>query len=87
MFKVQFLLDLGLGSACCWLNRFEVWTFWRGSNGFEVRFWKINMGSSEFEVRLANFEAVRSSLYLGLIQHYLRAKKRQIVPSKVMFLP
>ena len=32
-------LDLGLGSAHFWPNRFEVWAFWTGSNGFEVQFW------------------------------------------------
>ena len=43
--------DLGLGSACFWLNRFEVWAFlWGGSNWFEVRFWWTNLGSSEFDL-------------------------------------
>ena len=69
--RVQSLvfLDLGLGLAHFWPNRFEVWAFWRGSNGFEVRFWWTNLGLSEFKVRPVKFEAVRSSLYLGSIQH------------------
>ena len=54
--------DLGLGLARFWLNKFKVWAFWMGLSGFEVQFWWTNLGSSEFE-------AVRSSLYLGSIQH------------------
>ena len=61
--------NLGLGLAYFWLNRFEVWAFRRGLNWFEVRFWWMNLGSSEFKVRLIKFEEVRSSLYLGSIQH------------------
>ena len=37
--------------------------------GFEVQFWWTNLGLSEFEVRPVKFKAVRSSLYLGSIQH------------------
>ena len=62
--------DLGLGLARFWLNRFEVQAFWRGSSGFEVQFWWTNLGLSEFKVQPVKFEAVRSSLYLGSIQHY-----------------
>ena len=40
-----------------------------GSNRFEVRFWWTNLGFSEFGVRPIKLEAVRSSLYLGSIQH------------------
>ena len=69
-FKV--LIYLGLGLACFWLNRFEVRAFLEGLNGFEVRFWWTNLGSSEFEVRPVKFEEVRSALYLGWIQHYCR---------------
>ena len=39
--RVQSLVfpDLGLGLAHFWLNRFKVWDFWRGLNGFDVQFW------------------------------------------------
>ena len=47
-------LDLGLGSAHFWPNRFEVRAFWRGSNGFEVQFWWTNLNSREFEFRLSS---------------------------------
>ena len=50
--------DFGLDSAFSRLNRFEV-RFW----------WRMNLGSSEFEVRPVRFDAVRSSLYFGSIQH------------------
>ena len=43
-------LDLGMGSAHFWLNRFKVQAFWRGSKGFEIQFWWMNLGSIEFEV-------------------------------------
>ena len=42
--------DLVLGSTHFWPNRFNVWAFWRGLNGFEVQFWWMNLGSSEFKV-------------------------------------
>ena len=32
-------LDFGLGSTHFWPKRFDVRTFRRGLNGFEVRFW------------------------------------------------
>ena len=51
------------------MNKFEVPAFWRVSNRFKVPFWWMNLGSSEFIVRPVEFEAVQSSLYLGLIQH------------------
>ena len=63
------LLDLRLDSAHFRLNKFEVQAFWWGSNGFKVRVWRTNLGSKEFKVRHVKFEAVRSSLYLGSIQH------------------
>ena len=50
--------DLGLGLAHFWPNKFEVRAFWICSNGFEVRFWWTNLGSSEFEVQPVKFEAV-----------------------------
>ena len=43
-------LDLSLGSVHFQLNKFKVRAFWRGSNGFEVRFWWTNLGLSEFKV-------------------------------------
>ena len=50
--------DLGLGLAFFWSNMFEVLVFWRGSNGFEIRFWGMNLGSSEFEFQPVKFEVV-----------------------------
>ena len=61
--------DLGLGSACFRLNNLKVLAFRRGPNWFEIRFWETNVGLSVFEVQPVKFEAVRSSLYLGSIQH------------------
>ena len=46
----SFFPYLGLSSAHFWPKRFEVWAIWKGSNGFKVRFWCMNLGSSEFEV-------------------------------------
>ena len=43
-------------------KRFEVHAFRKGYNGFEVRFWRMNLGSSEFEVRSVKFKAGRSLL-------------------------
>ena len=58
-FKVRFCPDSEPSLlACFWPNRFEVWAFWRGSKGFEVQFWWMNLGSSEFEVQPVKFEAV-----------------------------
>ena len=59
--------DLGLGSAHFWLNKFEVRAFWKGSKEFEVLFWWTNLGLSDFKIQPVKFQAVRSSLYLGLI--------------------
>ena len=33
------IMDLGLGLASFWPNRFEVRALWRGSKGFKVQFW------------------------------------------------
>ena len=37
-------LDLGMGLAHFWPNRFEVRAFCRASNGYEVWFWWTNLG-------------------------------------------
>ena len=58
--RVQTLVfpDLGLGPTHFWLKRFEVWVSWRRSKGFEVQFWWMNLGLSEFEGQPVKFEAV-----------------------------
>ena len=50
--RVQSLVfpDLDLSLAHFWLNRFEVRAFWKGSSGFEVRFWWTNLRSNEIKV-------------------------------------
>ena len=46
------------------MNRFEIQVFLRGSKGCEVRFWWMDLGSSEFEVLPVKFEAVQSSFVI-----------------------
>ena len=70
--RVQSLvfLNLDLGLAHFWQNRFHFWAFWRGLNGFEVRFLQTNLDLSEFKFQPVKLNVVRSSLYLGSIQRY-----------------
>ena len=67
-------MNLGLERFKFWFFQIWVWpisgqtgskfqAFWRSSKGFEVQFWWMILGSSEF--------GVQRSLYLGSIQHYL----------------
>ena len=46
----EYQVVLGLDLARFWPNRFKVQSFWRGLKSFDVQFWWMNQGLSEFKV-------------------------------------
>ena len=63
-------LSLGLGLTHFLQNRFENRALWRGSKGFKIRFWWMNLSSIEFvEVRPINFEVHLTYFWVSLLDN------------------